>query len=106
MQTPQNIKVHRERRIIELHWSDRVSELPFRRIRQNCPCAACVNEFTGERILDPESVPENIDALEVGFSGNYALKIKWSDSHDTGLFTWNHLRALDTPEPDSAGSEP
>lgn len=99
MQTPLGIKVHKERRIIELQWSDRISELPFRLVRQNCPCAACVNEFTGERILDPDSVPVDIDTLDVGFSGNYALKIKWSDNHDTGLFTWKHLRSLDTAEP-------
>jgi DUF971 family protein len=27
--------------------------------------------------------------------GNYALKIVWSDGHDTGLFTWERLAALD-----------
>jgi DUF971 family protein len=27
--------------------------------------------------------------------GNYALRIQWSDGHDTGLYTWKYLRELD-----------
>ncbi|MFN5077736.1 MAG: gamma-butyrobetaine hydroxylase-like domain-containing protein, partial [Planctomyces sp.] len=27
-------------------------------------------------------------------AGNYALRIRWSDNHDSGLFTWRHLRAI------------
>jgi DUF971 family protein len=26
--------------------------------------------------------------------GNYALKITWSDGHNSGLYTWPHLRRL------------
>ena len=103
MQTPENIRVHREDGILELVWSpEDISRIPFRTVRQACPCAACVDEFTGRQILDPDSVPVTIAPEEVSFSGNYALKIRWSDSHDTGLFTWTHLRTIsdaiaDTP---------
>lgn len=96
MQTPQNIRVHKEDRILELVWSDDdVSRLPFRAIRQNCRCAACIDEFTGRQVLDRESVSETITPENVALTGNYALKILWSDSHDSGLFTWDHLRAID-----------
>ncbi len=95
MQTPQNIRVHKEDRILELVWSeDEVSRLPFRTVRQSCRCAACINEFTHEQILDPESVSETIHPQDVTLTGNYALKILWSDSHDSGLFTWDHLRSI------------
>lgn len=95
MQTPQNIKVLKEERVIELTWADaEVSRLPFRSVRLDCRCAACVDEFTGRKILNPDSVGEDIKPEDVSLTGNYALKIRWSDTHDTGLFTWNHLRAL------------
>lgn len=96
MQTPQNIRVHKADRILELVWNDNdVSRLPFRAIRQNCRCAGCVDEFTQRQILDQDSVPETIMPEDVTLTGNYALKILWSDTHDSGLFTWDHLRAID-----------
>lgn len=95
MQTPQNIRVIKEERLIELVWEDsQVSRLPFRSVRLACRCAACVDEFTGRKILDPATVDEAIAPEDVSLTGNYALKIKWTDSHDTGLFTWDHLRSL------------
>ena len=95
MQTPQNIRVHKEERSVELVWSDTdVSRLPFRFVRLNCRCAGCVDEFTGRKILKPETVPEDIHPDEVSLTGNYAMKFKWSDTHDSGLFTFDHLRSL------------
>ncbi|MCP4508551.1 MAG: DUF971 domain-containing protein, partial [Fuerstiella sp.] len=45
METPQNIRVLKDAGILELVWTDDdVSRIPFRTIRQNCRCAACVDE--------------------------------------------------------------
>ena len=95
MQTPTNIRVHKDDRLLELVWSDDdISKIPFRAIRQDCRCAACVDEFTGRQILNRESVADDIVPEDVSLTGNYALKILWSDTHDSGLFTWNHLREI------------
>lgn len=95
MQSPKNIKVHKEQRVLELIWTDHdVARLPFRIVRQNCRCAVCVDELTGRQLLNPESIPEDLGLLEVSLCGNYALRIRWSDTHDSGLFTWNHLRSI------------
>jgi DUF971 family protein len=32
--------------------------------------------------------------LEISVAGNYALRVRWSDNHDSGLFTWVHLRTI------------
>lgn len=95
MQSPQNIRVHRDERILELVWdSQNTSRLPFQKIRQDCRCAMCIDEFTGKQLLDPATIPETLGVEEISISGNYALRIRWSDSHDSGLFTWNHLHDL------------
>ncbi|MCP4783839.1 MAG: DUF971 domain-containing protein [Fuerstiella sp.] len=95
METPQNIRVLKDAGILELVWTDDdVSRIPFRTIRQNCRCAACVDEFTGRQILDKDNVSESIHPEDVSLTGNYALKFRWSDSHDSGLFTWVHLRSI------------
>lgn len=95
MQSPENIRAHKEQRILEMQWKDLgVVRIPFRVIRQNCRCALCIDELTGRQILDPASVPEDLGLLEMSLCGNYALRAKWSDQHDTGLFTWTHLRSI------------
>lgn len=95
MQSPKNIKVHMEERVIELVWSDaEIARLPFRVVRQNCRCAVCVDELTGKQLLDPETVPSDLGLIDISLCGNYALRVRWSDTHDSGLFTWNHLRAI------------
>ncbi|MEY2726532.1 MAG: hypothetical protein RLZZ458_2399 [Planctomycetota bacterium] len=95
MNSPQNIRVHRDQNLLELTWADsEISRLPFQLVRQNCRCAVCVDEFTGRQILDPASVPADLGVLEISIAGNYALRVRWSDNHDSGLFTWTHLRSI------------
>jgi DUF971 family protein len=41
-----------------------------------------------------------LTATDAELVGNYALKIRFSDGHDTGLYTWSYLRSLDpSPKP-------
>jgi DUF971 family protein len=76
-------------------WQDRREDrLPYLMLRGECMCARCVDEITGERILDVEGIDPDVSAAELSLVGNYALKIRWSDGHDTGLYTWPHLRRL------------
>lgn len=49
----------------------------------------------------PDSVAKQsgpIVAIGAEMVGNYALKITFSDGHDTGLYTWEYLREIDRPE--------
>lgn len=93
--SPQNIKSLSDAAVLQITWDDgTVSDLPFRRIRENCQCAVCVDEITGRRLLDPATIPGDIRPQEMALTGNYALKIRWSDGHDTGLFTWDFLDQL------------
>ena len=63
--------------------------MPNRSLRQNCRCAHCINEFTGEEMVDNDSIPEDIKASEIRSVGNYAMAITWSDGHSTGLFPYS-----------------
>lgn len=57
-----------------------------RALRIRCSCAVCQSEMTGERLLDPESVPEDITVTHMEFVGNYGLAIHFSDGHSTGIY--------------------
>lgn len=67
-------------------------KVPFKVVRDHCPCAQCVEEWTGRKMLDPASIPDDIRPLAIEAVGNYAVKITWSDGHDSGLYTWDTLR--------------
>ncbi len=89
---PKQIRALQEEGALEIAWyDDRRYLLPFRLIRGRCPCASCVDEITGERTLDLSTISDDIHPINMSFSGNYALKISWSDGHNTGLFTWDYL---------------
>ena len=98
---PTSIRAITDQRVLEIGWpGGRVERLPFRFVRGRCPCAACVDEITGRRIVDVADVSVDVHPVNVTFSGNYALKVQWSDGHDTGLFTWDYLQQL---RPDELG---
>jgi len=92
---PQSLRALKSAGVFEISWPDgRTFRPPFKLVRFECPCASCIDEITGVRVLRPESIPDDILPIELGYSGNYALKIVWSDHHASGLFTWDRLRRI------------
>jgi DUF971 family protein len=77
---------------------------PARPLRLGCPCAECIEEMSGRPLLDPAAVPADIRPLELGLVGAYGLRIRWSDGHDTGIYTFDRLRR-DCPCPRCAGQK-
>jgi DUF971 family protein len=61
-------------------------------LRDACPCASCVEEGTGRKLLDPASIPADIRIKDVKAVGNYAIQLTWSDGHSTGIYSWDTLR--------------
>ncbi len=82
---------------IEIEWNDgQKSVYSAKELRAACPCAVCVSETTGQRILDPQTVSEDIKALTFNTVGRYAVQIGWSDGHATGLYGYEYLNKLKT----------
>jgi DUF971 family protein len=80
-------------RRLTLAWDDgQKTEVTARALRQACPCAECVDEWTRKRTFDPATVPEDMKILEVRPVGNYALSFTFGDAHATGIFNWGLLR--------------
>ena len=95
MEVPTNLLNQKERGCLQVIWPDeRKVDLPFHGLRCACTCAQCVHEITGEQLLDPATVPDDIHIQSMNLVGNYALKIYWSDGHDTGLYTWRRFAEL------------
>ena len=80
---------------LRITWSDsRVCEYDAATLRRACPCAQCVDEWTGERRLKPQAVAEDIEIGDVAIVGRYALNFRWSDGHETGIYSFQYLRDL------------
>lgn len=80
------------------HWT-----FPF--LRDACPCATCheEREKTGRKPGEAKPAPKQLfpiytpparplKALPIG---RYALKFKWADGHESGIYSWDFLRRLD-----------
>jgi DUF971 family protein len=78
---------------LKITWNDgQETTCAARVLRQTCPCAGCVDEWTRKRTFDPASIPMDMKITEVLTVGNYALTPIFSDGHQTGIFRWETLR--------------
>lgn len=63
-------------------------------LRRRCPCALCIDEWSGEKRLKPTDVPETLRPVRIDSVGSYAMQIRFSDGHSTGIYTFQMLRGL------------
>lgn len=82
-------------RQLTIRWSDgKETTYHAVELRRSCPCAACINEWTGEKILRDETVPADLNFSHISIVGRYALNFHFSDGHDTGIFSFVYLRKI------------
>ena len=94
MPTPVRINRHGDHDIA-IEWdNDQTVVYPSRFLRLNCPCAVCEDEVTGKRIVQDSMLPILTYPTKIESVGRYAIQVYWSDSHSTGLYTWEKLWAL------------
>jgi DUF971 family protein len=80
---------------VSIKWSDdRETFFTAAELRRSCPCAGCVNEWTGEKMLEAASVADDLSFKHISIVGRYALNFHFSDGHDTGIFSFAYLRQL------------
>lgn len=93
--TPIPKNIHRGDREIVITWADEhQGTYSARELRIACQCASCVDEITRIRLLDPDTIPDDMTAAAISLVGNYAIKIDWSDGHNTGIYTYDLLYSL------------
>lgn len=81
--------------LLRITWADgRVCDYQAANLRRACPCAGCVNEWTGQRTLTPESISDEVEINDLSIVGRYALNFRWSDNHETGIYSFQYLRDL------------
>ncbi|MDQ3087143.1 MAG: DUF971 domain-containing protein [Acidobacteriota bacterium] len=80
---------------LSITWSNETdSKYNAAQLRKACPCASCINEWTGEKVLKDENVADDIHFASISIVGRYALNFQFSDGHNTGIYSFNYLRQL------------
>ncbi len=80
---------------ILISWDDNHRSLyPCSYLRLNCPCAGCQDEWTGKRLITLDKISPNIKPLQMVPVGRYGVRFQWNDTHQTGIYSFEHLRRL------------
>lgn len=113
---PEFHPVHLEKtddRSLLIRWSDDVEQkTSFRKLRDNCRCANCIDKRMKEINEASDQTPDGkkklsnvlpvlshaqtipLDIEKMHPVGNYAYSIHFSDGHSAGIFTFELLRSL------------
>lgn len=96
---PKEIAIERNKGLLQITWPDgHSSEFALRWMRANCPCATCREERRAAALntdllkLTP-GPPPSIQIADAELVGNYAIRLRWTDGHDAGIFPFTSLRA-------------
>jgi DUF971 family protein len=96
---PEHIAISKSKGI-KIDWKDgHHSDYGLTYLRDKCPCATC----TGAHGTPPRKAQADspfpmfqpaLKMLGVEPVGNYAIRIDWSDGHSSGIYSYDHLRAI------------
>ena len=91
--TPTGITVHRKSRLLEVSFdNDRRFSLPFEFLRVYSPSAEVRGHGAGQEVL--QLGKQDVFITEIEPVGNYAIRPRFSDGHDSGLYSWDYLYML------------
>jgi DUF971 family protein len=91
---------------VDVTWADaHVSHYDFPYLREHCPCALCNDEREKKARIGTSSgssaggavlpmFKPRVTAKNANAVGNYAIQIQFSDSHATGIYSFEHLREI------------
>ncbi|HXH69052.1 MAG TPA: DUF971 domain-containing protein [Pyrinomonadaceae bacterium] len=80
---------------LSIIWSDEAeTKYNAADLRRSCPCAGCINEWTGEKMLKAENIADDLSFSSISIVGRYALNFHFSDGHETGIYSFDYMRKL------------
>lgn len=90
---PVSLTLHQKSRVLEISFADgKTFKLPFELMRVYSPSAEVQGHGPGQEVLQLNKQDVGIADLEP--IGNYAVKPKFSDGHESGIFSWDYLYFL------------
>jgi DUF971 family protein len=93
---PEHIAISKSKGI-RIDWKDgHHSEYSLEYLRHHCPCAQCAAAHGSEpaaanpfQLYRPAPKIEDVEPV-----GRYAIRLRWNDGHNTGIYSFEHLRSI------------
>ena len=96
---PTSIVVHMVSRVLEVAFDNgRNFRFPFEFLRVHSPSAEVRGHGPGQEVLQVAKRDVRIDVVEP--VGQYAIQPRFSDGHDSGIYSWDYLFWLGENQPD------
>ncbi len=90
---PSEIRLRKDRRSVQVRFDDGSDfDLPAEYLRVLSPSAEVQGHSPEQRQTVAGKSEVSISAIDP--VGNYAVRLTFSDGHNTGLYTWNYLHTL------------
>jgi DUF971 family protein len=90
---PTAIKLHQATRALEITFDDGYTfRLPYELLRVYSPSAEVRGHGPGQEVLQVGKRDVTVPAVEA--VGHYAIRLSFSDGHDTGIYSWDYLYDL------------
>ena len=105
---PRNITIDRGAATLNIVWADGyASDYPLRWLRANCPCATCREQrreaqAQTDLLTLSSTPPPSAEIANAELVGNYAVRLVWTDGHDSGIYAYAALREIS----EVAGNDP
>jgi DUF971 family protein len=103
MVDPEHIAISKSKGI-KIDWTDgHRSEYSLAYLRDECPCASCTgahgtepqkSSYAAKPATPFQMYQPTLKMLSVEEVGHYAIRIQWSDGHNTGIYSFDHLRNI------------
>ena len=95
---------------LSLTWNDgNLNIISLKYLRDECPCAGCKGEtilFTTYRPPKPTIFsPEMYKIKSIEVVGDYAIQVSWKDGHNTGIYSWEYLKTLESGQNNNANQK-
>jgi len=91
--TPTEIKLHKKTALLELTYADGgIYSLPAEFLRVYSPSAEVRGHGQGQEVLQVGKL--NVKIVKIEPVGHYAVRLRFDDGHDTGIYSWEYLREL------------
>lgn len=90
---PTALTLHQASRVLEVGFDDGSSfRLPFELLRVYSPSAEVQGHGPGQEVL--QTGKREVQIVSVETVGHYALQPRFSDGHDSGIYSWDYLYFL------------
>lgn len=95
--SPVSLTVHQQSRVLEVGYDDgQVFRIPFELMRVYSPSAEVQGHGPGQEVL--QTGKREVGIADIEPVGNYGVKPRFTDGHESGIFTWDYLYQLGREE--------